>query len=324
MFALTNRPEMGARLYSGLVSMATHPEKGVDVMKLIQHMAGVMVETCLVFDEPDEALHAGFEKLMRLLGCGPAAGQLGSDVLPPAHILDFETERGRAAARTFFEEWLDDAHEFHNLFTVIVHNVIVSWERDGQPRAESLRLLVECAQACMAFELAAQELCDVVIEEKIGAEGWSLADCIASLSAAAGRRLALFMSGDNTCEVFLGASLSENLDSIVHVMMQEAIRSGVPAGSNWRFGLPANDVPVSAPYDLIFAVEPACRDLFEVIGLTGPYEQAAACAKAAGRMLAVAAGGEAPGMEPAIAKPLAMAAITDTYKSVCMRQRALG
>ena len=47
-------------------------------------------------------------------------------------------------------------------------------------------------------------------------------------------------------------------------------------------------------------------------------DQAVACAKAAGRMLAVTSGGEMPEIEPAIAKPLAMAAITDTYKSVCM------
>jgi hypothetical protein len=37
-------------------------------------------------------------------------------------------------------------------------------------------------------------------------------------------------------------------------------------------------------------------------------------------MLAVASGGEMPELEPAIAKPLAMSAITETYKSVCMDQ----
>jgi hypothetical protein len=79
-------------------------------------------------------------------------------------------------------------------------------------------------------------------------------------------------------------------------------------------------VPVNAPLDLIFAIEPYCQTFFDTIGMRNQYEQSVSCAKAAGRMLAVAAGGEIPEMEPAIAKPLAMAAITETYKSVCMEQ----
>jgi hypothetical protein len=44
-------------------------------------------------------------------------------------------------------------------------------------------------------------------------------------------------------------------------------------------------------------------------------EQAVACAKAAGRMIAVASVGDEPDIAPVIAKPLAMAAITETYKT---------
>ena len=91
---------------------------------------------------------------------------------------------------------------------------------------------------------------------------------------------------------------------------------GVPAGSDWRFGLAANDSPPSAPFDLIFNLWPACRDFFRAINLEALDDQAVACAKAAGRMLAVAAGGAAPGLEPVIAKPLAMAALTETYRAV--------
>ncbi len=321
MFALTNKPDMGARLYTGLIKLAADPEKGVDAMKVIQHLAGVLVESSLVFEHPEDALHASFEKLAVLLNCRPQEGPLAPSVLPPAHIIDLETERGRQAARGFFEEWLDCSFEFHALFLVIIHNVLVSWEDGNQPRAESFRLLIECAQRAMAFEIAAQELCDVVIEEKVSTENWSLADCIAALSAVAGRRLALSLSSD-TCSIFSGADLPQNLDNIVHVMTQEAVRLGVPPGSNWRFGLPANDMPVDAPHDLVDGIEPHCRGFFKAIRLHSLYDQAVSCAKAAGRMLAVASGGEVPEMEPAIAKPLAMAAITETYKSVCMTHQA--
>ena len=317
MLALTNKPDMGARLFSSILAMAQDPKRGLDAMKAIQHMAGILVETCLVFEQPDEALQASFHKLSKILSAAPIGGGLASNVLPPAHIIDFETERGRAAAREFFVEWLDCAFEFHALLITLIQNIFVAWEEDGQSRSESLRLLIECSYRCMAFEIAAQELCDVVIEEKVARDGWSLADCVAALSAVAGRKLALSLNADS-CEIFRGAELPENLDKVVYVMTQEAIRLGVPPGSNWRFGLAANDTPANAPYDLIQTMEPYCREFFRVIALRGLYDQAVCCAQAAGRMLAVAAGGEAPEMEPAIAKPLAMAAITETYKSVCM------
>jgi hypothetical protein len=317
MFPLTDKPDMAARLYAGLITLASDPVKGTDMMKVIQHIAGVLVETSFIFDDPDEVLKAGFEKLSVNLKCAPLAGALAPNILPPAHIMDFETERGRKAARDFFEEWLDCGFEFHTLFLNLIQSVIIAWEEDGVPRAESLRLLIECARACMAFEIAAQELCDAVIEEKVAKEGWSLADCVAALSAVAGRRLALSLNAES-CAVFRGANLPEDLDSVIYVMTQEAVRLGVPPGSNWRFGLPANDMPVNAPYDLIQGIEPYCRSFFKAINMQDLYDQSVSCAKAAGRMLAVASGGEAPGIEPAIAKPLAMAAITETYKSVCM------
>lgn len=317
MFALTNRPDMGARLYKGLIAMATEPGKGTDAMRLIQHMAGVLVEAYFVFEDPYESMEASFKKLCVMLECEPRPGPLSAGALPPAHILDLETERGRNAARKFFEEWLDCEFAFHDLMLSIIHNIIVSWEDEGQPRAESLRLLFECTKRCMAFEIAAQELCDVVIDRKVFKEGWGLSDCIASLSAVAGRRLALCLNAE-ACHVFKGADLPDNLDHIVYVMTQEAVRLGVPAGSDWRFGLAANDRPLNAPVDLILGIEPYCRSFFHAVRMYDKYEQAVSCAKAAGRMIAVAAGGELPEMEPAIAKPLAMAAITETYKSVCM------
>lgn len=319
MFALTNEPDMGARLYANLIDLASDSDRGTDVMKLIQYMAGVLVETYLVFDTPDQAMEASFHKLSRMLGSAPLEGLITPEALPPAHIIDMETERGRQMARGVFEEWLDCVFEFHELILVIIHSIMVSWEEDGQTRAESFRLLIECTKRCMGFEIAAQELCDIVIERQVAKDGWSLGDCIAALSAVAGRRLALSLNA-NTCEIFRGNALPKNLDRVVYVMTQEAVRLGVPAGSDWRLGLAANDMPNNAPLELVFGIEPYCQSFFEAIGMRNLYEQSVSCAKAAGRMLAVAAGGELPEMEPAIAKPLAMAAMTETYKSVCMGQ----
>ena len=80
----------------------------------------------------------------------------------------------------------------------------------------------------MGFEIAAQELCDVVIESKVASEGWSLADCIASLSAIAGRRVAQSEEEALRRTFSGGSDLPPNLDDVVYVMMQEAIRLAYP------------------------------------------------------------------------------------------------
>ncbi len=319
MFALTNKPEMGARFYSALIQLAADHDRGIDSMKLIQHMAGALVETYFLFDEPDVAMQASLKKMSVLLQTHPAPGALPSYALPPAHIIDQETERGRLAARVFFEEWLDCNFELHDLILDVFQNVIIGWEEMGVPRAETFRLLVECVKKAMAFEISAQELCDISITSShVGVNGWTVGDCIAALSGVSGRRLAISLETSEMVDLFRGSDLPENLDRIVCNMTQEAVRLGVPAGSDWRFGLAANDTPINAPVDLVRDIEPVCLRFFRSIDLYCPYYQAVACAKAAGRMIAVASGGELPEIEPAIAKPLAMSAITESYKYVCM------
>lgn len=299
---------------------AVPAEGKIDGMRLVLLLSGIIAETVLLFDEPDVALEETYRRLAGCLGCEAWDGSLSAKALPPPYMIDSGTEQGRAVARDLFEDWLDCAYEFHDLVVFIAHNIVLSMEAEGQPRSEVFRLLIECTNRCMAYELAAQELCDVVIDQKIDRESWSLCESVSGLSAVAGRCLAL---SQNACELFMIPALPENLDQVAYVMTQEAIRLGIPAGSDWRFGLAANDHGSNAPYDLIEGLDPLCRGLFAAIGLTSLLDQAVACAKAAGRMLAVAAGGESPEIEPVIAKPLAMAAMTETYRTVCTQYAIL-
>ncbi len=291
--------------------------RGLDGMRMILLLAGAAVETVLVFDEPDLALMRFYDDLEALLRRAPVHGPVFAQALPEPTMIDRETEQGRAIARRLFEDWTDAPQDFVGVLADVTHHMIIAMEAEGggQERSEVFRLLIECANRAMAYEVAAQELCDVVVERKIADEGWSLAESISGLSAVAGRSLALAFS----CEApgrFKAHDLPGYFERVAHVMTQEAVRHGTPAGTSWRFGLAANDQPTSAPYELIAGLEPACRDFFRVIRLNSLSDQAVACAKAAGRMLAMASGGERPEIEPVIAKPLAMAAMSDTYKTV--------
>ncbi len=314
MSVLIDKAGFAARIYQKLMSSAALDGQETDGMRLLQLLAGITVEIVLLFDDSELGLEATYAQLGDMLECQPSQGALGPLALPPSYALDYETEQGRAMARDLFEDWLHCAYEFHDILTFIIHNVICRMEQEGQPRAELLRLFIEVTNRCMSYEIAAQELCDIAIEEKVTREGWSLCESVSGLSAIAGRCLALSL---DACQIFSTPSLPDKLDQVAYVMTQEAVRLGIPAGTDWRFGLAANDHPCTAPYDLIYGLEPACKEFLAVLGLHDYVDQSVACAKAAGRMLALAAGGEAPEIEPVIAKPLAMAAMTDTYRTVC-------
>jgi hypothetical protein len=308
MSILTDKAGFAAQMHRILLSQTALAGEEIDGMRLIQNLAGILVETLLLFDDPDEGLNASITRLSNELACEPLAGPMAPDTLPPSYMLDQETERGRTLARQLFEDWLDCAWEFHDLVMFSIQNTILRLEEAGQERSEILRIFIECATRCLAYEIAAQELCDIVIEQKMVTEGWSLGESVSGLSAVAGRCLALSQAKTTI--------LPNGLDQVAYVMTQEAVRLGIPAGTDWRFGLAANDCPANAPFDLIFSLWPCARDFFRAISLDDLVDQAVACAKAAGRMLAVAAGGEMPGLEPVIAKPLAMAAMTETYRAV--------
>lgn len=306
MTILTDKAEFTGHMVRNFVNRC-RDHRGLDGMKLIQLLAGMFVETVMLFDDPDKGLEAVYGRLALNLDCEPCDGELSPDCLPQSDRIDRETEQGRSMARRLFEHWLHCPQEFLDLSVFAAQQMILVMEESGQPRAEVFRLLIECANRCMAYEITAQELCDIVIDQKIGVEGWSLSESISGLSAVAGRSLAL-SSTDSDITL---------LDKVAYVMTNEAIRLGIPAGSDWRFGLAANDQPTSAPYELIASLEPLCQDFFKVINLHNRVDQSVACAKAAGRMLALASGGERPEIEPVISKPLAMAAMTETYKTVC-------
>ena len=133
----------------------------------------------------------------------------------------------------------------------------------------------------------------------MGRDGWTLGDCLGGLSGAAGWRLAKL----NLLQKKLPKEQAFNpsgidLDYLVTTMTTEAARMGVPAGADWRFGMAANDCPANPPIELLNGVEPYAQLFFSAVPMRDMKDQAVACAKAAGRMLAVLATGDNPEIAP--------------------------
>ncbi len=308
------KAEVAHLLQMSLSKMAFDAERGTDIRLMLQVMGGVLTETAFFFEEPDETLAAIFTKISAVLGCDAYEGELPVWLdLDPVQI-DTYTERGRELARMAIHDWADCEFGFVDMLVMVCHHVISSWEEEGIPRSETFRLLIEYATRCMCFEVAAQELCDVLIEKKMGRDGWTLGDCLGGLSGAAGWRLAkLNLLKKKLPKDSVPHPDMADLDHLVTVMTAEATRMGVPAGSDWKFGLAANDAPVNPPIELLEGVEPYAQLFFSAVPMSDVRDQAVACAKAAGRMLAVVATGDEPEIADVIAKPLAMMAITETY-----------
>ena len=318
MLDFMNKADVAHRIHYTIHAMSAEDCRGFDAMKATLLLSGLYVESAFLFDNCEEALQGTFVKLGQLLGCEPMGGDIDYDAMPPSSIIDFDAEMGRAMAREFFEEWLDCEYEFHAMILDITHQMFNQWEEFGQARQESFRLLVECTYRAMGYELAAQELCDVIIEKKIGIDGWNMADSISGLAGLSGRMLSYSHGGRNQCCWFRGADLPDVLDQTAYVMTQEAVRLGMPSGTDWRFGLPANDTPANAPTLLVNEVSALSNGFFQAINMYDYHDHAVCAAKAAGRMLAVACAGKSPELEPPIAKPLAMAALTESYKGGCI------
>lgn len=312
MSSSQSRLESLTTLHNRIIDLAFEDEAGHNIHKMIQYLAGGLVEYALIFENSEQALDSIITRLSQQTG-EPYDGELPDWLVTAPYLVDLHAEKGRKLMRHSLDEWPACEFEFAEMLLDLVSHFLLRWDEDGIPREEALRLLIDYTYYAMAFEVAAQRLCDTVIEKHIGARCWSLGDAISGLSGTAGRQLAYAFS-DNS-----GSNIDSILDLVMPVMTQEAVRMGLPAGSDWRFGLAANDSPVNAPGYLVDAVEPYCNALLRVVALNSAEARATACAKAAGRMLAVAAGGDEPEIAPVIAKPLAFAAMTETYKSCTMQ-----
>lgn len=308
---------LAGSIHKMLHDMALRPGKDVDILVQIQGLAGIFVETAYLFDNPEEAISETLRQLENNLRVRLKAGPGPRDLLPAPDVLDVNTEAGRDIARAVFIDWLEDPYTFHTLMVTLAEQMIINWEREACPRAETLYVLTQATTEALMLELAAQELCDALIEECVAKRGWNLADSICALSGSSGVKLAGWLKDREVdWNVFEFQTFWPVFDRVSRVMTREAVRYGVPVSSNWRFGIPANDGPINAPVDLVAGIEEFCDLFFDAAEKTCKLHQAVACAKAAGRMLAVASGGEQPDLIPEISKPLAMGAMTEAYRAV--------
>lgn len=296
-------------LHARMAHLCLEYGKGIDTVRMVQIYAGMMSELLLEYELPGEMMASVMDEMGASLKIANEETELAIEdiVLPSVYVLDREIEFGRSFSREItFEEW-DDVHEAIKILSNLIAHDFMVWEEQGLCRRESFALMHECLRLALAFEFAAQDLCDMLIEDRISSHGWTLSDCIIALSGIAGHQVS--QATDYAPNQYVTP-----LEEIIFILTQEAVRLGVPMGRDWREMLAANDTGCLPPTALVEGAMPLCMKYAEFVQITHPMYISAMAAKAAGRMMAVASGGDFPEVEPVIAKPLAMLAVTESFR----------
>lgn len=320
MSVINGQMEHALQIYARVMAEARHPEQEIRDMKMTLLLSGLFVESVLEEHCSISALEGFLDRLVEAFD-ESRGDDLSREVdIPPALIVEKVAGTGRRMAHEFLtsRSEIKAAWLTNTVFSLAQETVEQSQSQGGNFNVNiDPDCMIECIHSCMAFEMASQEISELVLERFVEKFGWSLAEAISGLASLSGSLMAQCMgetmpesvSGRDAAEVY-----QEFFDELMHSMTREAVRYGAPTGSDWMHNVPANDGEDEPPYTLVTALEPACSHILKGLGLEELDYQAVACARAAGRLLALAVVGEEPYLPAGVAKPLAVCAMSETYR----------
>lgn len=278
--------------------------RSINLLRLINIWGGALAECMLDYDQPENAAEA----VLTELGIVSDEDVWMAPAPRSASAIEVDIELGRTLSRLYLGEGLE--------WTFVTRAALIEVGRGirglagGDDACDAL--MADSLRMGVRYELGAHGICDRAIDVKISGQRWTIADCILSLSALAGSHQARLMLDAGISN---SASLEKALDDLMRIMMEEAVRHGVPGEVNILHGIPANDMKLSIHADLIRSIEPLALTVLEELHVLDRTCQAIALAKAAGRMVAVAAAGENPDIEHVVARPLALTAMIGAFRA---------
>lgn len=275
----------------------------VNLLRLANIWGGALAECLLDYEGPE----AEAETVLLEIGIMQQSDDFIMPSLRSAVASEQDMELGRTLARMYLGDGLEWSHVARHAFVEVGRGIRILCGSDDAGDA----LLADSLRTAVRYELGAHGICDRAIEVKIAGQRWTIADCILGLSALAGSHQARLMMDAGIAN---GASLEKSLNDLMRVMMEEAVRHGVPEEVNLLHGIPANDTKTVIHADLLRSMEPLALTVLEEMHMLDRTNQAIALAKAAGRMVAVAAAGEAPDIEHVVARPLALCAMMGAFR----------
>jgi len=275
--------------------------------RLIRLYAGAVSECLLDYDDWKEGLddYFGFAKTMEE-GLDTIQWREG-DYSVKSFVLDKDTELGRSLVRVY----LDESPETSFL---MLRNIRASLQGLIPQESDFWTRLYDMAMVTLVSEQFIHHICDQVIDICIGAEGWSLGDCVQAMGALSGQYHAKVIDL-NDLGVSKSAVIEHDFDYMIHTMMNEAMRLGMPDHAGLYTMVAANDIQPYIPFGKSDAVDMIAIPLFKIFKVYDPDLRSMMIAKATGRMMAVAAAGDNPDMDACVVTPLALSSMQGSYIS---------
>lgn len=290
------------------ISGLAKDEKGFhDNDRLIRLYAGVVAECLLDYEDWKEGIDDYFQTSKTIEESLDTAQWHKEDYGIQSFILDKDTELGRSVVRAYLDEMPETSF-------MMLRNVRASLLSMIPADNEFWSHLYDMTLVTLVAEQTIHHLCDQIIDICIGGEGWTLGDCVQAMGALSGQYHAKVI-GINDLGVSRNAVVEHDFDYMIHTMMNEAMRLGMPDHAGLYTMLAANDVQPYIPFGKAEELDVIAVPLFRVFKVYDPDLRSMMLAKATGRMMAVASAGDNPDMDACVVTPLALSSMQGSYIS---------
>lgn len=294
-------------LHKQIESFAKDDKGFHDNDRLIRLYAGVVAECLLDYEDWKEGLDDYFSISKSIEQGLDTAQWKNQDYAIQSFVLDKDTELGRSIVRSYLDETPETSF-------MMLRNIRASLLSLVPAESDFWQHLYDMTLVTLVAEQFIHHLCDQVIDICIGGEGWTLGDCVQAFATLSGQYHAKVIELND-----LGASKSavveHDFDYMIHTMMNEAMRLGMPDHAGLYTMLAANDVQPYVPFSKAESIDMIAVPLFKIFKVYDPDLRSMMVAKATGRMMAVASAGDNPDMDACVVTPLALSSMQGSYIS---------
>ena len=264
-------------------------EKGFfDNDRLIRLYAGAVAECLLDYEDWKEGIDEYFSFSKSMEDAIDTTQWQKQDYYISSFILDKDTELGRSIVRSYLDETPETSF-------MMLRNIRASLLSLVPAEEEFWSHLYDMVMVTLVSEQIIHHLCDNIIDVCIGGEGWTLGDCIQAMATLSGQYHAkvidIYDYGRSESAV-----IEHDFDHMVHTMVNEAMRLGMPDHAGLYTMLAANDTQPYIPFQRSDSIDTIAVPLFRIFKVFSPDLRSMMIAKATGRMMAVASAGDNPEM----------------------------
>lgn len=302
--------DSAASLHKQFQGLCRSEDGRIDEERLIALYAGAIAECLLDYEDWKEGMDEAFSLSKPFEDSLDATQWEKNGYGVHAFAMDRNAEIGRSVIRSYLTDEVETSY-------MMLREMMASLGGFRRQNPEFWSCLYDMTAFVLVTEQCVHSLCDQVIDICIGDEAWTMGDCVQALGGLSGQYYARSLSHQD-----LGGSkhavINHGFDFLIHTIMGEAMRLGMPEHAGVYTMLPANDTQHYVPFHRAESADMIADPLFRIFKVYNSDCRAMIVAKATGRMMAVASSGDQADMDCCVVTPLALSSMQGTYNH-CLR-----